>query len=179
MVSLYSKSICSYLQILVNGGKHLSNEASHYKFILKITILKRKLCLDPLTPAQKQCHDWWTESRLTQTPTNERCSTYAEIEDWIFATCTDIMLMQYNYSKRKIRGTTNIPALLVVIVDDVEVKIHVSSSFILIRRDLRLFVTLEPGVVFFMITPWLFFQLPSCQVLLVSPLWSAPHDKWN
>ena len=50
------------------------------------------------------------------------------------------------------------------------IKVNVGSLFVLIRRYLGFFVTLEPGHVLFVEPPRLLLELPSRQVLLVSSL---------
>lgn len=63
----------------------------------------------------------------------------------------------------KVRFDSLTPAGLVV-------KVHVRALLVLVRRDLGLFVPLEPRHVLLMVPPALFLELSSCKILLIGTL---------
>lgn len=72
-------------------------------------------------------------------------------------------VLQIRVLKPKVAFNPLTPARFVI-------EVHVSSLFVFVRRYFGLFVSLKPSHVLFVISPTLFFQFASRQVLLVRAL---------
>lgn len=72
------------------------------------------------------------------------------------------------------RNEGDIPALLMIIMYNVEIEVDICTLLILVRCYFRFFMSLKPCVVLFVISPRMLFQLSCCQILLICTL---RHDR--